>query len=258
MRFTKSSGVAHLPDGVAEDFYSASPAALQACHLCLGRGPGQMVARVCIDKRSRCTCLAVAIICLSLVVSCGQAVAPGQSDQVSAARTATPTPSPGLTLGYSDCTAPTSPGVRTDQRGRDGLSMITPVGWTETSSTTSEIQIIQLTAPAYSGDAPTTMTVDSFIGIVPAGVTAHQGAQQEATRESAASSTFTAGPVTDCRVQSDDASFFSFTDATRTGYRVFLIHNQLFYDAVLVGNGGLSAQSVLDFKAILGSWTWKA
>jgi hypothetical protein len=136
--------------------------------------------------------------------------------------------------------------------------MVEPTGWTDTSSTNSEIQIIQLTAPASYADAPTTLTVNSLIGIVAASVTAHQEATDDATAHSKADTSFAAGPVMDCKVQGDDASFYSFTDGGKTGNHLYLIHNHLLYDALLVGTGGISDQSLADYMAVLGSWTWVA
>jgi hypothetical protein len=135
--------------------------------------------------------------------------------------------------------------------------MVVPTGWTETSSKTSEVQIIQLTAPLSYGNAPSRVTVDSYIGIVASTVTARRVADQEAQRESTADAQFAAGPVTDCQLQSDTAAFFSFTRGAATGYHVFLIHNQLLYDAIIQGNGGVSNQFILDSKAVLGSWNWR-
>jgi hypothetical protein len=142
--------------------------------------------------------------------------------------------------------------LRVDTGTRDGLTLIRPDGWIDT--TKGPEGPFRLTAPASYGDAPTTFTLAQPIGILPESATAFDIARMEVADETTAHSAFTAGPIFDCQVGSERASFFLYAEGQTAGYELYLIHNRLLYGGLLASTGGLSDRTVAVYKGILGSW----
>jgi hypothetical protein len=130
--------------------------------------------------------------------------------------------------------------------------LIRPEGWIDTSR--GPEGAFQLTAPAGNGYAPTTFTLSQPIGILPESATAYDITRQEIAAEAARHASFTAGPIFECQVGSDPASFFLYADGGTTGYELYLIHNRLLYGALLASVGGMSDRTVGVYKGIVGSW----
>ncbi len=156
----------------------------------------------------------------------------------------------------ADCTGPAPHGMRVDTGTRDGLTLIRPDGWTDTSKAPEGP--FQLTAPAGYPDAPVTFTLFQPVGIQPEGTTAFDLARQTVAVMTSARASFAAGPIFDCRVGSEPGSFYVYVDGQTAGYELFLIHNRLIYGALLASTGGLSDRAVSDYKGILGSWIFAA
>ena len=54
------------------------------------------------------------------------------------------------------------------------------------------------------------------------------------------------------------ASFYTYTSSGSAGHYLVIVHNQGRYNIDLAGTGGISAQAIDDFKAILASFLWAA
>ena len=191
--------------------------------------------------------------------SCNQGSPRGNASTASQPRLSSPapasSPSPVITHLFADCTSAAPQGTRVDTGTRDGLTLIRPEGWTDTSND-SEGGFFQLTAPASYGYAPTTFTLAQPIGILPESTTAYDITRQEIAAAAARHASFTAGPIFDCQVGSDPASFFLYADGGTTGYELYVIHNRLLYGALLASTGGMSDRTVGVYKGIVGSWTF--
>jgi hypothetical protein len=70
------------------------------------------------------------------------------------------------------------------------------------------------------------------------------------------SSKAVAGSVSDCTVAGQSAAAFGFSIGTKSGYRLFVVHNDLLFETIMFGASGLSDQAIRDAIAMIASLSW--
>jgi hypothetical protein len=141
---------------------------------------------------------------------------------------------------------------------------IQPLGsWIDTGDYAhSETLLLELTAPSLYGYAPSKIQFHSDLGpvhtVYGSQATAHSIAQKHATaiKQDTNSPQAVAGTVRDCSVGGQPASAFGYSDGANFGYRLFVVHKDLLFEAWLFGAGGIANQSVQDALGMIGSLTW--
>src|SRR5438105_7081661 len=115
----------------------------------------------------------------------------------------------------------------------------------------TETLLLELTAPATYGNSPTKLQFESDLGpvhtVYGTGATAHAIAQKHA--DSIASETApnsVAGVVTDCKIGSEDAAAFGFSNRGNLGYWVYFVHHDRLFQVILFGAAGVGNQATQD------------
>jgi hypothetical protein len=122
--------------------------------------------------------------------------------------------------------------------------------------------LLELTAPAGYGDAPTRIQFHSDIGpvhtVYGANATAHSIALQHASMiaDDLGSSSATASNVADCSVGGQAAALFGYGNGSQVGYRVYIVHKDLLFEIRCSAQGELSSQALMDDLSMIGSVTW--
>jgi hypothetical protein len=209
-----------------------------------------------------------AIAILGLLTACGSTGDGGMSAG-SPARTASPQTAPDATLlTASNCSGP-QPSTTALQLGR--YFTIRPASqWTETPAPQhTETLLLELAAPNGYAFEPILIQFHGLLGPVHTvygpQATAHSIAQQHAAAIAQDwSPDAVAGPISDCRVGGDAAAAFGVSgdlnsaSGTTNGkfFWVYVVHNDLLFDVILVGTGGIDNQAVQDSLGMLGSLIW--
>jgi hypothetical protein len=213
------------------------------------------------------------------LVACGGTGDGSLTSAGSPARTKSPPASPSPTTapqGVPDATQLTAyncsdpaPSTAARQLGRYFTIRPAP-DWTETPpAQNTETQLLELVAPNADGFAPTLIQFHSLLGPVHTvygpQATAHSIAQQHATAIAQDwSPDAVAGSISDCRVGGEAAAAFGVSGAFNTSagtvkgsfFWIYVVQNDLLFEVLLVGNGGLSDQAIQDSLGMLGSLTW--
>jgi hypothetical protein len=122
--------------------------------------------------------------------------------------------------------------------------------------------MLELTAPAAYGSAPTRVEFNSDLGpvhmVYSPQATSHSIAQQQADSiaSEAVSPLAKAGKVSDCNVGGEPGAAFGYTDGAMAGYRLYVVHNDYLYDVRLFGFGAVGSQAIQDAVGMIGSLTW--
>ena len=215
-----------------------------------------------------------ALALLGLSNACGSTNDGSGTSAASPGRTASPSampvqPVPDATqLTASNCSG-SPPTIAPRPLGR--YFTIRPASaWTETPAPQhTETLLLELAAPNAYGFEPTLLQFHSLLGPVHTvygqEATAHSIAQQHAAAIAQESSPdAVAGSVSDCRVGGEAAAAFGVSGAlnlssgTTKGsfFELYFVHNDLLFEVILVGNGGVSNQAIQDSLGMLGSLTW--
>jgi hypothetical protein len=142
--------------------------------------------------------------------------------------------------------------------------------WTESPPPQhTESLLLELAAPNAVGFAPTLIQFHSLVGPVHTvygpQATARSIAQQHATAIAQDwSPDAVAGSISDCRVGGEAAAAFGVSGAFNTSagtikgsiFWIYVVHNDVLFEVLLIGNGGVSDQAIQDSLGILGSLTW--
>jgi hypothetical protein len=214
-----------------------------------------------------------------LIVACGgtgdgshtSAGSPARTGSSSTSPTATTPPQgvPDATqLTAHNCSGP-APSATARQLGR--YFTIRPASdWTEAPPPQhTETQLLELVAPAGDGFGPTLIQFHSLLGPVHTvygqQATAHSIAQQHAAAIAQEwSPDAVAGPVSDCQVGGEAAAAFGVSgdlnsaSGTTNGkfFWIYVVHNDLLFKVIVVGNGGVGDQAIKDSLGMLGSLRW--
>ncbi len=197
---------------------------------------------------------ALALVILSVIAGCGRVNSPG--DVASGAYTnspqSSPSPSPSAVLQAGACTGPvtSSSSTTTKPLGLDSITLTIPTAWSDhTNEVTGAGALLFIKAPAsYGPDNPTFM-LQSIPG-PRRGSTSHEQALEDAA---SFSSLGPAGPVSDCAVGGEQASFYEYHDSAGNDvFRLLVLHSP----TSISSQGPLDPQAAADIRAILGSWGW--
>jgi hypothetical protein len=171
-------------------------------------------------------------------------------------------------LTESDCSGPAPASAA---RQLDRYFTVRPAaGWTETPPPQhTETLLLELEAPRAYGFAPTVIQFHSLIGPVHtvhgSQATARSIAQGHATAIAQEwSPDAVAGKVSDCHLGGEAAAAFgvsgdlNLASGTTTGkfFLIYFVHNDLLFEVILVGAGGVGDQAIQDSLGMLGSLTW--
>jgi hypothetical protein len=130
-------------------------------------------------------------------------------------------------------------------------------GWTDTTETYRESQLLELTAPATFGDAPTRIKFWAVPGEIHvrygAQATAHSIAVQHAAHPEFKSPQSSTSPVNDCLIGGQSAAVFGYAQGGERGYRLSMVHNDFLYEIWLSGTGGISDAAMNDALGMMGS-----
>jgi hypothetical protein len=217
---------------------------------------------------------ALALIGLVICLACGRVPSVGEvpaGATASASRTVSP-----LATATSSAPALPDPKLLT-ARGCSGQAFDTTPravgyphykirlasGWTEHAVTgPTESLLLQLTAPASYGHAPTRIEFHVFPGgvhdIYGPNATAHTIAAERATIHYGSSRQAVSTSVADCSIASESAAVYGYTDGSEVGYRLSFIHRESLFEVWLAGVAGLDTQAVEDSLRMIGSivWVW--
>jgi hypothetical protein len=194
----------------------------------------------------------------------------------SPARTASSSPSGTATTAVPDATRLTAsncsgPTPRSTPRPVGRYFTIRPAAdWTETPTPQhTETLLLELQAPSTYEFAPTFIQFHSLLGPVHLTygqeATAHSIAQQHAAAiANETSPDAVAGPISDCRVGGEAAAVFGVSGdlnsasgaANGKSFRIYVVHNDLLFEVILFGTGGIDNQAIQDSLGMLGSLTW--
>jgi len=207
----------------------------------------------------------VVAIGLVTVLACGRVPAGGDNSSTSAAsapRTTSPAatslPDPTRLTTQNCAGAPsTSP-----SRALGGYYTMRPAsGWTDTGDYVhTESLLLELTAPASYGDAPTrikflALPIDVRADFGPQ-ATAHSIAADHVAKHLGSSAQSVATSVADCSVAAESAALFGYADGNDLGYRLVIVHNDRLLEIWMAGSGGISDQALQDSLGMMGSIAW--
>ena len=221
----------------------------------------------------------VAAIALLGLTACGSISDGSGVSAASPARTASPSASPTPTmppqtvpdatlLTASNCSGP-APNAAPRSLGR--YFTIRPASdWTETPPPQhTETLLLELAAPNAYGFEPTVIQFHSLLGPVHTvygqQATAHSIAQQHAAAIAQWwSLDAVAGPISDCHVGGEAAAVFGASGDLNSGsgatnaklFMIYVVHNDLLFEVILVGTGGIGNQAIQDSLGMIGSLTW--
>jgi hypothetical protein len=142
--------------------------------------------------------------------------------------------------------------------------------WTETPAPQqTETQLLELAAPAADGFGPTLIQFNSLLGpvhtIYGQQATAHSIAQQHAAAVAQEwSPDAVASTISDCQVGGEAAAAFGVSGdlnlasgmANGKFFWIFVVHHDLLFKVIVVGNGGVGDQAIQDSLGMLGSLRW--
>jgi hypothetical protein len=158
----------------------------------------------------------------------------------------------------SDCTSASGSVTPTEPLSDNFHAVVgIPSGWTRKPTGASESDLLVIDAPRSYSHQPTSIAVLSLIGYFP-----NQSPRDIAdayfgrSYHSSVVSIQLVGTVTDCRVQSDPAAFFQYSQGDRGGYLVLLVHANYLYGVRVEGLGGVDPTAIDSAKQVLGSIKW--
>lgn len=132
--------------------------------------------------------------------------------------------------------------------------------WTDTGEYFRESLLLELTAPASYGYAPTRIRFWAFPGevhvIYGAYATAHSIAVQHAATPEFSSAQSRATSVSDCLIGAEGAGVFGYAQGGERGYRLSMVHKDRLAEIWLFGTGGVSDSALRDALGMIGSIVW--
>jgi hypothetical protein len=133
--------------------------------------------------------------------------------------------------------------------------------WTKTGDYQRTEILLELTAPQTYLSAPTTIQFLNDLAPVRTvygpQATAHNIAQKQADSVvPTVSVSGIAGHVSDCSVGGEPAAAFGFSAGAYEGYFVYVVHNDLLFEVVLLGFGGVNNEAIRDSLGMIGSLKW--
>jgi len=215
-----------------------------------------------------------ALSLLGLLSACGWTNDGSRTSAASPARTApTPAAPPQAVPNTTQLTASNCSGsaLTTPPRPLGRYFTIRPAPeWTETPAPQhTETLLLELAAPNAYGFAPTFIQVHSLLGpvhnVYGPQATAHSIAQQHAAAiAQELSPDAVAGPVSDCRVGGEAAAVLGVSGDINSGagtangkfFWIYVVHNDLLFEVILAGTGGIGNQAIQDSLGMIGSLTW--
>jgi hypothetical protein len=137
-----------------------------------------------------------------------------------------------------------------------------PAGWTDTGDYVhTESLLLELTAPASYGFAPTRIRLFAFpydvLADFGAQATAHSLATDETTpRKRITSSQLQTTAVSDCPLALEAASTFGYAVGSERGYWILVLHHDRLFGIQLLGTGGIGDPGTQDALSMLGTIAW--
>jgi hypothetical protein len=130
-------------------------------------------------------------------------------------------------------------------------------GWTDTGDYRhTESLLLELSAPASYGNAPTRIKFHAFPFDVPKDfgpqATAHSIASVHTVQHLGTSTT----TLADCAIAAEPAALFGYANGSERGYRLAIVHHERLLEIWLFGVGGLGDQSLQDALAMISSIVW--
>jgi len=133
-------------------------------------------------------------------------------------------------------------------------------GWIDTGNYNREGLLLELTAPATYGYAPTRIQFLIFIPEVSISygsqATAHSIAAEHAATHDLLTPQSVTSSVADCLVAAEPAAVFGYVDGNERGYRLSVVHKDFLLEIWLSGAGGVSNQAIQDALGMMTSITW--
>lgn len=155
-----------------------------------------------------------------------------------------------------DCVAtPLSSATRTQPlHDYYGTTVQPPQGWTREAQGASESELAVFDPPASYSSQPIKLRVLNPMGYYPS--TPVNQVIKRFIGPDDGTPIVLVGEVGDCTVQTDSAAFLQYTQGSRAGYMIALLHFGSLYEVQLEGSGGVDQNAIQDTKQLLGSWQW--
>jgi hypothetical protein len=166
-----------------------------------------------------------------------------------------PTPDAAL-LTANNCSGPPA---STTPRSLHYYTTRVASNWSDTGDyARTETLLLELTAPAGYGHAPTRVQFHSDIGRVNNSDTPHSIAAQNAPTitQYMDSPQAVAGLVSDCSINGDPAAAFGYSNGSEVGYRLYVVHKHYLFEIRLFGADGVGDQAIQDVRGMMGSIMW--